>query len=61
MNITNKKLLILYFILAIGITWGIAIIFVKRYGEQTLTGLIKDEINVKEEKKAQKTKLKTKN
>jgi hypothetical protein len=61
MNITNKKPLILYFILAIGITWGIAIIFVKRHGEQTLTGLIKDEINVKEEKKVQKTKLKTKN
>ena len=40
------------------ITWGIAIIFVKRYGEQTLTGLTEEEIKVREEKKAQKAKAK---
>ena len=43
------------------ITWGIAIIFVKRYGEQTLTGLTEEEIKEKEEKKAQKAKSKKKN
>lgn len=40
------------------ITWGIAIIFVKRYGEQTLTGLTEEEIKAIEEKKAKKAKEK---
>ena len=38
------------------ITWGIAVIFVKRYGEQTLTGLTEEEIKTREEKKVQKAK-----
>jgi membrane protease YdiL (CAAX protease family) len=40
------------------ITWGIAILFVKRYGEQTLTGLTEEEIKTREEKKVQKAKEK---
>jgi len=40
------------------ITWGIAIILVKLYGEQTLTGLTEEEIRAKEEKKTQKAKSK---
>lgn len=40
------------------ITWGIAILFVKRYGEQTLTGLTEEEIKTREEKKIQKAKEK---
>ena len=43
------------------ITWGFAIIFVKMYGEQTLTGLTEEEIKVGEEKKAKKTKSENKN
>ncbi len=40
------------------ITWGIAIILVKLYGEQTLTGLTEEEKRAKEEKKTQKAKSK---
>jgi membrane protease YdiL (CAAX protease family) len=40
------------------ITWGIAFIFVKKYGEQTLTGLTEEEKKAKEEKKIQKQKSK---
>lgn len=42
------------------ITWGITIVFVRLYGEQNLTGLTEEEIKTKEEKKAQKEKLKKK-
>ena len=33
------------------VTWGIAIILTKKYGEETLTGLTEDEIKAKQEKK----------
>lgn len=40
------------------ITWGIVIIFVKRYGEQTLTGLTEEEIKAREGKKSSKSEIK---
>lgn len=42
------------------ITWGIAVILVRLYGEQTLTGLTEEELRAKEEKKAHKAKSKKK-
>ena len=42
------------------VTWGIAIILTKKYGEETLTELTQDEIKAKEEKKRIKAEKKSK-